>query len=103
MYQDFSILIQFDLLLARSSTQIFYARDLEDLLSRISQKYLDRKYCLNWFLDNDILINNGSDYYYTGEKIEKYKPYKGHQKIVKIFKEKDGLPIEFDFINFKIE
>jgi hypothetical protein len=58
---------------------------------------------LDWFLDNDILINNGSDYYYTEDKIKKYKPYKGHQKIVKIFKEKDGLPIGFDFTNFKIE
>jgi hypothetical protein len=103
MYQDFSILIQFDLLLARSGKQIFDTQDIDELLNKISSKYLDKKYCLNWFLENDILINNGLDYYYTGEKVERYKPYRGHQKIVKIFRDKDGLPIEFDFINFKIE
>jgi hypothetical protein len=103
MNKDLSVLIQFDLLLARSDKKVFSNSDLEEILSRLSSKYLERKYCFDWFLDNNILINSEQEYYYTGEKIQRYKPYKGYQRIVKIIKERDGLPIEFDFINFKIE
>ncbi len=103
MYSDYSILVQFDILLAKNQKEVFYTSDINELLSRITSKYLDRKYCLNWFIDNDILINVGEEYYYTGEKIERYKPYKGYQKIVKIVKEKEGLPIDFDLINFTLD
>ncbi len=103
MNLDFSILIQFDLLLARSQKDLFYTSDINELLSKVATKYLDKKYCLDWFVDNNILINVNGEYYYTGEKVERYKPYRGYQKIVKIVKEKDGLPIDFDLINFKLE
>ncbi len=103
MNLDFSILIQFDLLLARSQKDLFYTSDINELLSKVAIKYLDKKYCLDWFVDNNILINVNGEYYYTGEKVERYKPYRGYQKIVKIVKEKDGLPIDFDLINFKLE
>lgn len=103
MNPDYSVLIQFDLLLARSNKYTFALQDLDEILNRVGTKHIDRRYCLDWFVDNDILIKTDSEYYYTGDHIDRYKPYRGYQKIVKIVKEKDGLPIDFNLINFTLD
>ncbi len=103
MNSDYNILIQFDLILARSHKYTFSPQDIDEILNRVAHKYMDKKYCLDWFVDNDILIKTDGEFYYTGEKVERYKPYRGYQKIVKIVKEKDGLPIDFDLINFTLD
>jgi hypothetical protein len=105
MVQDYWNLIQFDLLLAKSDKVQFYQFDLDVILQKVSPKCLERKYCLDWFLENKILIYSSIDqkYYYTWEKISRYKQYQGHQKIVKIVKETDGMGINFNLINLSIE
>ncbi len=102
MCSDYSILIQFDILLARSNKYEFDSQDINELLDRIKTKHSDKKYCLDWFVNNDILVKIDGWYYHTGEKAGRYKPYKGYQKIVQLIRERDGLPIDFNLINLTL-
>ena len=69
------LLIQFDVYLSRNSKYLFTDYDLEEILARITKSQLEKKYCLDFFIKNKILIvaDGYNSYYYTLEKIQLYK------------------------------
>lgn len=102
MNRDYSLLIQFDLHLSKNTNTIFTREEINEILNKITLTNFEKKFCFDFFLKNSILVYDPyiNNYYYSLEKIEKYKPYPNYKKMIELIK--SDTCIELDFINLKI-
>lgn len=103
MNKDYSLIIQFDLYLSRSPLYVFDRSELDSILSNITNKEFEKRFCLDFFKKNNILTqcdSTSQTYYYNLEKLVKYKPYPNYRQIMDMIKRE--FAIELDFVNLTI-
>jgi len=103
MNRDYSLIIQFDLYLARSPSYVFDEYEINTILSNLTKSDYEKRFCLNFFTKNSILTlceSTYHTYYYNLEKLVQYKPYPNYRTIVNLIKKEYA--IELDFINLSI-
>lgn len=77
-------IIKFDLILSRHYKTSFSFEEIILILIKVTKDVKIQKECLDFFVKNNILQKNESNYYYLLEKIYPYQNYKNYLKLKSI-------------------